>query len=102
MNDEKSLFTLAGQEYEVSTPPLGNLKKIISGLNRVSASNGDLDVIMVEAPLMIALLINKTPEKIDTLCIGYAELMEAFNRVPEICGMVKKEVIPGEVQPGSL
>ena len=51
MNKETTAITLAGQQFAVSAPALGKLKKILSGMNRVSASNGDLDVIMTEAPL---------------------------------------------------
>ena len=100
MNDMTTL-TLAGQQFEAATPPLCNLKKIISGLNRVSASDGDLDVIMTEAPLMIALLIGKTPDELDNMAIGYTELLTAFNLVPGICGMIKKESTLGEVLPGN-
>lgn len=102
MNKETTAITLAGQQFAVSAPALGKLKKILSGMNRVSASNGDLDVIMTEAPLMIGLLISKTPEEMDSLVIGYSELIAAFNQVPGICGMVKRDVTPGEVQPGSV
>ena len=51
---------------------------------------------------MIGLLISKTPEEMDSLVIGYSELIAAFNQVPGICGMVKRDVTPGEVQPGSV
>ncbi len=100
MNKETTAITLAGQQFAVSAPALGKLKKILSGMNRVSASNGDLDVIMTEAP-HDRFAHRKTPEEMDSLVIGHSERAHS-NLVPVSGGMVKRDVTPGEVQPGNV
>jgi hypothetical protein len=98
--EDTTILTLAGQAYEVTAPPLGVLKKIIAAINRAATAGGCVDTMMREAPLALGLLIGKTPEEMDALPIGFNELLAAFNRVPEICGLVEKENAPGEAQAG--
>lgn len=93
-------IVMAGQSYEVEAPPLGKLKKIVSSINRVAKNANDVDVMMEEAVFSIGLLIGKTPQEMEEMRVGYRELVEAFNLVPGICGLVEKEHASGEAVPG--
>lgn len=98
--DDATKLMLGGQAYEISAPPLGVLKKIIAAINRAAAAGNDVDVMMVEASLAVGLLLGKTTEEMDDMQVGFNDLLGAFNRVPDICGLVEKEAPSGGVLAG--
>ena len=87
---------LAGVEYGINPLPFGKLRKVIAQFNVIARLGPNSDEAMEAAARVFAILIDKTPEEVDAMPISMHEMAEAIRQIPEICGLVKKEVSVGE------
>lgn len=108
--NKMSTLILAGQIFDVPSPPFGKLRKIIGSFNRMRNPRNDLgqfvesgsdeasEYSMNQMSIIFGLLIGKTTDEIDCMNITFKEMTDALSAVPEICGLVERKPESGEAQ----
>lgn len=100
------VIKLAGQEFNIVAPSFGNLRKVISSINKMQSFTKDAEEgtiseeAMEEVAFILSVMTKKTLSEIDEMPIGIAEMSEALKIIPDVCGLesVKKEADLGEVK----
>ena len=90
------VIKLAGQEFTIVAPAFGNLRKVIASVNKMQSAGGLSDDALGEAANIIALMVGKSLAEVEAMPITIAEIAEAMNIIPEVCGLVNS-ITSGEV-----
>ena len=83
-------IVLAGQSYDIAALPFGKLRKLIGFFNVMSTASSQSEAALAQSASIFALLLDKTVDEIDAMPITVEELGNALEKIPEMCGLVKK------------
>lgn len=96
---EVTKIVLGGEEFLVSPPPFGKVRKLMAAFNGMAYMLPGSEESMAAAADVFSILTDRSREQIDTMPITVAEMGAVLSIVPTLCGVPvepKKEGASGE------
>jgi hypothetical protein len=100
-------ITLGGQPYELTTPPIGRLRKLVPAItgfsmaaHRMAQTSALSEEDLGHAVTALAAGLGKTEAEVEQIPATLPELLDAIPVLAEVAGLAAKGEQPGEPQPG--
>ncbi len=88
------IFVLENKNVEVAEPTFGKIKKVVSLFNQlknIQFDSGEIsDDALTQMTSMLALVLGKTNDEVDSMNISVVEIIQAVPSIAELCGLSMK------------